>query len=280
MSTHIMSRLQRIFSSLPKDSRISFKEIMRQFEPYEKLLVEIALTDMIDRGLIEVDFPKGSTEITTAEFTKISLGKISFEPPVRQVEVFYEPVITAPETIQPPLSSFLSTAACLKRLINNCNREIRGLIPFIDSTFIEVLSDEFRELARRNARLSIITRKAGREPENLRALLRLYEIFSTNTSISDPLKVYEYWKPMRWGPPDKVWYFVGLHGKALIQDSKTAYIGSANWTEESISRNLEIGILTNDRALISALNRIFSLLESEAREINLSELYKEVTSLS
>jgi hypothetical protein len=253
---------------------------MQQFEPYEKLLVEIALTDMVDKHLLEVEFPKDSTELTSAKFRKISLGKISLELPAKQVEVFYEPVVTAPETIQLPLSGFLSTAACLKRLINNCKREIRALIPFIDSTFIEVLSNEFRELARRNARLSIITRKAGREPENLRALLRLYEIFSTKTSISEPLKVYEYWKPMRWGPPDRVWYFVGLHGKAVIQDSGTAYIGSANWTEESISRNLEIGILTNDRALISALSRIFNLLESEAREINLPELYREVTSLS
>jgi phosphatidylserine/phosphatidylglycerophosphate/cardiolipin synthase-like enzyme len=48
-----------------------------------------------------------------------------------------------------------------------------------------------------------------------------------------------------------------LHAKMILADDVMAYIGSANFTDTSLHYNFEMGICTQDRALIARLHALF-----------------------
>jgi phosphatidylserine/phosphatidylglycerophosphate/cardiolipin synthase-like enzyme len=56
-----------------------------------------------------------------------------------------------------------------------------------------------------------------------------------------------------------------LHAKALVVDDETAFVTSANLTEAAFDRNLELGVLSRDRTLASALARHFRILVDQER---------------
>lgn len=51
-----------------------------------------------------------------------------------------------------------------------------------------------------------------------------------------------------------------LHAKAVIADEEAAFVTSANLTEAAFDRNIEVGVLTRDRALAASLVRHFGTL--------------------
>jgi phosphatidylserine/phosphatidylglycerophosphate/cardiolipin synthase-like enzyme len=48
-----------------------------------------------------------------------------------------------------------------------------------------------------------------------------------------------------------------LHAKMILADDVMAYIGSANFTDTSLHYNFELGVLTEDRAVIARLHALF-----------------------
>ena len=51
-----------------------------------------------------------------------------------------------------------------------------------------------------------------------------------------------------------------LHAKAIVADDQAAFVTSANLTEKAFDENIEVGLLTRDRTVASALARHFSVL--------------------
>jgi phosphatidylserine/phosphatidylglycerophosphate/cardiolipin synthase-like enzyme len=51
-----------------------------------------------------------------------------------------------------------------------------------------------------------------------------------------------------------------MHAKMVLSDLTAAYIGSTNLTDTSLHYNLELGVLTTDRALLQSLDRAFNYL--------------------
>ena len=51
-----------------------------------------------------------------------------------------------------------------------------------------------------------------------------------------------------------------LHAKAVVADEESAFVTSANLTEAAFDRNIEVGVLSRDRALASSLVRHFQVL--------------------
>lgn len=51
-----------------------------------------------------------------------------------------------------------------------------------------------------------------------------------------------------------------LHAKAVVADDEAAFITSANLTEKAFDENIEVGLLTRDRTVASALARHFAVL--------------------
>jgi len=48
-----------------------------------------------------------------------------------------------------------------------------------------------------------------------------------------------------------------MHAKAMIVDGDTAYVGSINFTKNSIERNREIGLIFTDSVAINFLEKNF-----------------------
>lgn len=55
-----------------------------------------------------------------------------------------------------------------------------------------------------------------------------------------------------------------LHAKAVVADSETLFVTSANLTESAFDRNIEMGLLVRDRALgLSAIRHLQGLIEKK-----------------
>jgi phosphatidylserine/phosphatidylglycerophosphate/cardiolipin synthase-like enzyme len=277
MNHNILSRLESILSKIPKGKRISFKEIMENFNSNEELLVEIALTELAERGVIDVKIPKDKQALYEADIVKLEPAKTFKGKGVsKPIESFFEVVLTTPETLRDLLSDFISTKTCFRRLLSSSKRELLVLEPFIDSVILETFEDEFRQIAKNGVHTQIITRKVSKDAASLKAVLRLYELFALNAPKKDLLEIYEYWFPLRY-LDDRFRHFIGLHAKMLVQDGTNAYVGSANWTQESLSRNFEVGIFTNDKSLVKSLRKIFQTLMFQSRKLDLVRLYEKST---
>jgi len=59
------------------------------------------------------------------------------------------------------------------------------------------------------------------------------------------------------------------HAKCMIFDSDAAYIGSANLTQRSLSSNLEVGVLTFDKAKVAKLTEILEKVWELSKEVKL-----------
>lgn len=51
--------------------------------------------------------------------------------------------------------------------------------------------------------------------------------------------------------------FASLHAKCIVTDHKRVFVTSANFTDRGHSRNIEVGVVLEDRALAEALERQF-----------------------
>jgi phosphatidylserine/phosphatidylglycerophosphate/cardiolipin synthase-like enzyme len=60
-----------------------------------------------------------------------------------------------------------------------------------------------------------------------------------------------------------------LHAKAVVVDEEVAFVTSANLTEAAFDRNIEVGVLSRDRALAASLARHFRVLIEQARVLPL-----------
>ena len=51
-----------------------------------------------------------------------------------------------------------------------------------------------------------------------------------------------------------------LHAKAVVADDAVAFVTSANLTEKAFDDNIEVGVLSRDRALATSLSKHFRVL--------------------
>jgi len=277
LSTRILDRLQRLLSKTKKGEETPVKEIMSSFELHERPLVEIALADLVDKGLLELVSSKpGSCDLYSSKI-KLKGESLSLQKELDKIApspAMWQVVLTVPEPLRDLIGNYLGTNACLKHLLASAKQEILALVPYIDSSFVEAMSDEFRAMTKSGIRLTLVTREVGKTPGSLRATLRLHEIFRANVIKRDLLKVYQYWVPIKYFP-ERDFHYTALHAKVVIQDLDNAYLGSANWTEESMARNLEVGLLLSDKSIIDSLRRVVSSVLTESSRVDVSMLYDE-----
>jgi len=261
----VVERLEKLL----KDSRtgLAFSQVMEHFKPSERLLVEAALTDLVESNLIEM---KGST-ITNSVFyprPRLIEKRIKSSPT-------YELVLTAPEFMKKNLPESIETKKCVDTLIRQSKKELLVINPFLDTWLVEINEEGIRNLAKKGVDFAILTRNVRKNPEALKASLRLYELFATNAPDPNKLRILEFFIPVRYSRQFR--HFTGLHAKVMISDKSIAYVGSANWTIESMSRNVEAGILTNDPKIVQHLAHLFELVAGDAIHLNLKNLYEKST---
>lgn len=59
----------------------------------------------------------------------------------------------------------------------------------------------------------------------------------------------------------------GFHAKFIILDNSKALLGSANLTERSMKRNLEVGVFTTEKEIIDKLILVYKLLLENSKRI-------------
>jgi phosphatidylserine/phosphatidylglycerophosphate/cardiolipin synthase-like enzyme len=277
MTGNISQQVLKIAVEQGQGNTLVARTLVEKFDPIERPLALMAIASLAESGVIRLVFKDQAQEdileaqvlvvVAEAQAANTRPGR---EPPR---DPLLEVVLTVPELLRPSLPGFKSTKEALREIILQCGEELLVLAPYMTPTFVEDLSDEFRELAAKGCRISLVTREAGRTPDSKRALLRLHEIFTASSpSGSSKLAVYQYWSPIR-NRDSSQGHYVALHAKLLIQDSARAYVGSANWLEESLGRNLEIGLLTRDPSVVSSLRTVFEAVLPQASKVSVGKFY-------
>lgn len=270
----ILNKLEDIFKKLSIGNSISFRDIVNKFESDKGIIIEVILCELVEKNFLNIDTSQADENIHDAQIIKLKPLSEFFRTKKQEVERNYQIVLTTPEIIRNHFLDYIHTKKCFKLLIVNSEKELYIIEPFIESYIIDLLEDEFREIARRRVKIKIITRDILKNINIKKAILRLYEIFKFNSQEKDLIELYEYWFPLKVNK-NHFRHFIGLHTKTIIQDTQQAYIGSANWTQESLSRNFELGLLTNDLPMIKSLKNIFVTLMLNSKKIDLIGLYEK-----
>lgn len=257
----IRERLLDLLSAKPLTSN----EISQVFSDSERPLLEPLLSGLVDEGLVAVEKQSKG---------RVYSSKQHMDRAFRKQETTSEPelVATLPEQVWSSNPAISDTRGKLRDLIRGTERELVVVEPFIDSFFVEIYSDDFRDLAQRGCRVRLITRKIDKGSEAQKALLRLYEIFATRRPFNGSLDVYEHWYPFH-ARNGQNYQFVGLHAKVVLNEHE-AYIGSANWTEYSLGNNVEFGICLTNPMVLAKLRDVLFLVFTNSRTIELDKMHQ------
>jgi phosphatidylserine/phosphatidylglycerophosphate/cardiolipin synthase-like enzyme len=135
--------------------------------------------------------------------------------------------------------------ACTRLLVSPVNAKAR-LLAFIAGAQ-RTLTVESMQLADDDVRAAIVARKqAG---VDVRALLAAPSWIDANTAAATVLKSAGI--PARWMARP------GVHTKALAADGARAYVGSVNLSWTSLTKNREVGVVTDDDDAVRVVNDTF-----------------------
>jgi phosphatidylserine/phosphatidylglycerophosphate/cardiolipin synthase-like enzyme len=151
-----------------------------------------------------------------------------------------EPVVSIPSPLRGPLGTripgLLTSDQVFRKLLESARRSLKIFSPYVDNCFTGMAQEA-------RVPMQIVTSLRDAKAKSSPVLER----FST----TKPLAV-RYLREMQ----GKVQMYQ-LHAKMILADDVMAYIGSANFTDTSLHYNFELGVLTEDRAVIARLHAIF-----------------------
>lgn len=134
--------------------------------------------------------------------------------------------------------------------------------PYLESQGVEWLQPGIEGAIRRGVDVTVISRELRKGEPNMTALTDLFEITG---EANGTLRVFDYYEP----DPNSQKPLYTLHSKVLIADERTAYIGSANFTNYGLSQNLEVGVILSGDD-VRDLQSVFDSVIVRAREVNVS----------
>ena len=132
------------------------------------------------------------------------------------------------------------TAATFGDLFASAKKSLQVMVPYVDPTFTALVTAT-------PAPVEIVTTPApGRPPRPNPVLERCASMRAMDVRYLNERR-------------DRSLIFQA-HAKLLIVDGERAYLGSANLTDTSVHYSLELGLLIEDRPVVSELQRIFDHL--------------------
>ncbi len=151
-----------------------------------------------------------------------------------------EPVVSLPSPLKNPLGAripgLLTTDQVFRKLLESARKSLKIFSPYVDNSFIGMAQDS-------KVPVQIVTSLRDNKQKSCPVLER----FAT----TKPMAV-RYLREVQ----GKVQMYQ-LHAKMILADDVMAYIGSANFTDTSLHYNFELGLVTEDRAVITRLHAIF-----------------------
>jgi phosphatidylserine/phosphatidylglycerophosphate/cardiolipin synthase-like enzyme len=148
---------------------------------------------------------------------------------------FIELVMTNPRS----RVNLKSTLRTFQQLCTEAKHEICVLSPYVDLLGISMLKEELTSAATKGVSLRLITR----DPERA-AVEFLTAIFGPDCVrvLADRERHYQ------------------LHAKLLLVDKYMAYVGSAELRLNALVRNVEIGMVVQEKRIVSTLYALFETL--------------------
>jgi phosphatidylserine/phosphatidylglycerophosphate/cardiolipin synthase-like enzyme len=151
-----------------------------------------------------------------------------------------EPVVSLPSPLRSPVAAripgLLGSDQVFRKLLESARKSLKIFSPYVDNSFTGMAQD---------ARVPIQVVTSLRD--NKQKSCPVLERFST----TKPCAV-RYLRETQ----GKVQMYQ-LHAKMILADDVMAYIGSANFTDTSLHYNFELGLITEDRSVITRLHAIF-----------------------
>lgn len=132
----------------------------------------------------------------------------------------YEAMVRSVQPLVPSLAELIRSAA----------RQVTLVVPFADAPGTAELMPAIDDSLARGVRVSVVTRYlSAPDDRNLRLFAPLRDAHPRGVQL------YEFCGAAGWG---------ALHAKMVsVDDGAAAFVGSANLTESSMGRNLEVGVV-------------------------------------
>jgi len=151
-----------------------------------------------------------------------------------------EPVVSLPSPLRGPLAAripgLLDSDQVFRRLLEAAKKSLKIFSPYVDNSFTGMAQDAL-------VPIQIVTSLRDNKQKSCPVLERF--------ASTKPLAV-RYLREVQ----GKVQMYQ-LHAKMILADDVLAYIGSANFTDTSLHYNFELGLLTEDRSVLTRLHAIF-----------------------
>lgn len=163
----------------------------------------------------------------------------------------WDQVVTVPPYLRSavPQGEVHETARVLTELIARAETQVVMASPFLDQGF-DVLSDNIVRLVQRDVRFLLLTRELrDNNSPNSKVVNRL----RGRCNHSSNLEVVS-WEETG----------LGLHIKAVVVDSRRAYVGSANLTRGGFGYHAELGVLLEGPS-VAKVERLLNTLTEEMR---------------
>lgn len=157
----------------------------------------------------------------------------------------------------------------IKRLIINTNSELWIANPFFDAFGTASILPSLINAAKRGVKVKIITRGFyDKEIDNLliESLMIIADAFR-KSNVEDNLEIKDFFK--RNTETGKQEY--ALHSKIVISDYDACYIGSANFTETSLKRNFELGVIIRGKK-VKVVSDILKKVYKKSNYISYNDL--------
>ena len=151
-----------------------------------------------------------------------------------------EPVVSIPSPLRGPIGAripgLLDSDQVFRRLLESARKSLKIFSPYVDNSFTGMAQDA-------RVPIQVVTSLRDNKQKSCPVLERF--------SSTRPLAV-RYLREVQ----GKVQMYQ-LHAKMILADDVMAYIGSANFTDTSLHYNFELGLVTEDRAVIARLHALF-----------------------
>lgn len=121
--------------------------------------------------------------------------------------------------------------ARLIRFVRNADEQLLVVTPFFTRFGVDTFVDHLATATNRGVQITVLTRDVTGGSNNEDHIRRFQETINA-TGVIENLDIFEYDSPHG-----------HLHAKALISDTSSAYVGSANFTNYSLKEAIEIGLI-------------------------------------
>ena len=142
------------------------------------------------------------------------------------------------------------TETIFHHLAKQATTRFAVLSPFIDSGGLDSLIALFKTTKNNLQRVLITRCQDGVMPPPLHA------VHATLTAIG--VTIHNYWLPRHGG-------YETFHAKVILADDRMAYIGSANMTQASLSRSMELGTFLKGNSVKTLANVVDAILSVAPR---------------